>query len=167
MTQVVFCQALMALHEGDLETAAALTGADRPVRDSAPLALVATLASALADPPDPAQGQAALDRLSLTRGGGRPLPLAVLQAFVARGDSAAPLRSEDLEADLTALQEAAASDLLCLYTVPWAEALAALALREAAPGRAADLWSRAASRPGAGPWLERLARVTGGTGPGS
>jgi tetratricopeptide (TPR) repeat protein len=152
-----FGRLLRSLHDGrPHEALEALR--DMVDRRLAEFRYLESLALVLREPPDPVAARALLDRHERGHGAGHVVPVVPLEAVLgAMGAGPAPPPAA-VEAALVEQERAGREDLMALYYVPWAHALAA---RAAAEQGDADGWrrhlARARQAPGAGPYVDLLA----------
>ncbi|GEM_PF-1948855 len=117
-------------------------------------AYLGALGALLDDPPRP---QETLDLLAPHEdgfGAGHAVPVVPLRALAARLAGEQPLTDAEIEADVEHVEDAARTDLVSLYFLPWAHALAAASVEDPALARRHE--ARLRELRGTGPWTPRV-----------
>jgi len=128
-------------------------------------AYLAALAHLLEDPPRPGKALDLLAPHSDGFGAGHTIPVASLRALARRLDRRDPLPDAAIEDDVRAVADAARTDLVSLYFLPWAHALAAASLED--PDLARRHRDALRHLRGTGPWTPRILALRDHAFPGA
>ncbi len=146
-----YTRAILALHRDDPGAAARIAAFPViPWKLYPEFAYLGALAAILDDPPRPRE---TLDLLAPHEdgfGAGHAVPVVPLRALAARLAGRVPPSDGEIEADVRHVEDAARTDIVSLYFLPWAHALAAASVSD--PALAGRHEARLRELRGCGPW---------------